>query len=160
MPYDYLILCTGQQFQVPVPTGADISTLVTTSEVTVPKVTRYTDPLPSTVFTITTEKDCENALNYIRREFLSRQGKIEACETIHYLHKSHNTSLLPPPPPQKKMHNHRLKFFLGHEDVKGGKRGVFWGLCKRRMVDTVISHTLGTLEVLRHSWDHYMVLPK
>lgn len=74
VPYDYLILCTGQQFQVPVPTGADISTLVTTSEVTVPKVTRYTDPLPSTVFTITTERDCENALNYIRREFLSSQG--------------------------------------------------------------------------------------
>lgn len=74
VPYDYLILCTGRQFQVPVPTGADISTLVTTSEVTMPKVSRYMGPLPSTVFTITTEKDCENALRYIRGEFLSRQG--------------------------------------------------------------------------------------
>lgn len=75
VPYDYLILCTGKQFQVPVPTGADISTLVTTSEVTMPKVSRYVGPLPSTVFTITTEKDCEDALRYIRGEFLSGQGK-------------------------------------------------------------------------------------
>lgn len=75
IPYDYLILCTGQQFQIPVPTDADISTLVTTSEVTMPKVSRYTGPLPSTVFTINTERDCENALNYIRGYFLEGQGK-------------------------------------------------------------------------------------
>ncbi|CAH3017155.1 unnamed protein product [Porites evermanni] len=74
IPYDYLILCTGQQFQIPVPTDADISTLVTTSEVTMPKVSRYTGPLPSTVFTINTERDCENALNYIRGSFLEGQG--------------------------------------------------------------------------------------
>ena len=77
VPYDYLILCTGQQFQIPVPTGADISTLVTTSEVTMPKVSRYTGPLPSAIFTITTERDCENALNYIRGDMLSGQGKME-----------------------------------------------------------------------------------
>lgn len=75
VPYDYLILCTGRQFQVPVPTGADISTLVTTSEVTMPKVLRYMGSLPSTFFTITTEKDCENALRYIRGGFLPGQGK-------------------------------------------------------------------------------------
>ena len=80
MPYDYLILCTGQQFQVPVPTGADISTLVTTSEVTMPKVSRYTGPLPSSVFTITTERDCDNALNYIRGDFLAGQGKFEKLQ--------------------------------------------------------------------------------
>ena len=74
VPYDYLILCTGQQFQVPVPTGADISTLVTTSEVTMPKVSRYTGALPSSVFTITTERDCDNALSYIRGDFLAGQG--------------------------------------------------------------------------------------
>lgn len=75
IPYDYLILCTGQQFQIPVPTDADISTLVTTSEVTMPKVSRYTGRLPSTVFTINTERDCENALNYIRGSFLEGQGR-------------------------------------------------------------------------------------
>ena len=32
VPYDHLILCTGQQFQYPVPTGVDITSLVTTSE--------------------------------------------------------------------------------------------------------------------------------
>ena len=77
VPYDYLILCSGQQFQIPVPTGADISTLVTTSEVTMPKVSRYTGPLPFTIFTITTERDCENALNYIRGDFLAGQGRSE-----------------------------------------------------------------------------------
>ena len=75
IPYDYLILCTGQQFQVPVPTGADISTLVTTSEVTIPQVSRYTGPLPSSVFTVNTEKDCENVLSFIRGEFLTGEGK-------------------------------------------------------------------------------------
>ena len=77
VPYDYLILCTGQQFQIPVPTGADISTLVTTSEVVIPKVSRYTGPLPSAIFTITTERDCENALNYIRGDFLTGSGRLE-----------------------------------------------------------------------------------
>lgn len=75
VPYDYLILCTGQQFQIPVPSGADISTLVTTSEVTKPQVSRYMGPLPSTVFTVNTERDCENVLNFIRGEFLTGEGK-------------------------------------------------------------------------------------
>lgn len=83
VPYDYLILCTGQQFQIPVPTGADISTLVTTSEVTMPKVSRYTGPLPSTIFTITTERDCENALNYIRGDFLAGQGRSELARLYY-----------------------------------------------------------------------------
>ena len=77
VPYDYLILCTGQQFQIPVPTGADISTLVTTSEVAIPKVPRYTGPLPSAVFTITTERDCEKALSYIRGDLLAGSGRLE-----------------------------------------------------------------------------------
>lgn len=77
VPYDYLILCTGQQFQIPVPTGADISTLVTTSEVAIPIVPRYTGPLPSAVFTITTERDCEKALSYIRGDFLAGSGRFE-----------------------------------------------------------------------------------
>lgn len=77
VPYDYLILCTGQQFQIPVPTGADITTLVTTSEVAIPKVPRYTGPLPWAVFTITTERDCEKALSYIRGDFLAGSGRLE-----------------------------------------------------------------------------------
>ena len=77
VPYDYLILCTGQQFQIPVPTGADISTLVTTSEVAIPKVSRYTGPLPSAIFTITTERDCENGLSYIRGDFLAGSGRLD-----------------------------------------------------------------------------------
>ena len=32
VPYDQLLLCTGQQFQYPVPTGADITKLLTTYE--------------------------------------------------------------------------------------------------------------------------------
>ena len=38
VPYDHLLLCTGQQFQYPVPTGADINQLVTTSEATKQKL--------------------------------------------------------------------------------------------------------------------------
>ena len=32
VPYDELLLCTGQQFHTAVPTGADVEELVTTSE--------------------------------------------------------------------------------------------------------------------------------
>lgn len=85
VPYDYLILCTGQQFQIPVPTGADISTLVTTSEVTIPKVPRYTGPLPSAIFTITTERDCENALNFIRGDFLVGSGRLELASLLFFV---------------------------------------------------------------------------
>ena len=63
---------------------------------------------------------------------------------IHYLHKSHNTPLLPPPPPPKKkkkkknLHRHCFRLLLGHfhvpgeianngyAKVLGGNRGVLW----------------------------------
>ena len=59
--------------------------------------------------------------------------------TILYLHKSHNTTLLPP----EILHNHCLQFLLGHEDVPmrnlkqcvcnflWGKRGVLWDCASR-----------------------------
>ena len=60
---------------------------------------------------------------------------------IHYLHKSHNTPLLPPPPPtpdKKNLHRYCFRLLLGHfhvpgeianngyANVLGGNRGVLW----------------------------------
>lgn len=43
VPYDHLLLCTGQQFYTAVPTGANVDDLLTTSEalmVKLPQVTK------------------------------------------------------------------------------------------------------------------------
>ena len=76
VPYDYLLLCTGQQFTIPIPTGADISTLVTTSEVPLPESAVYRGTLPMNVLTINSDKECEVVLTWIRQQFLNSQGKI------------------------------------------------------------------------------------
>ena len=47
MPYDQLLLCTGEQFGVAVPTGADVEKLLTTREALqagVPQVLTNIDP--------------------------------------------------------------------------------------------------------------------
>lgn len=78
VPYDYLVLCTGQQFQVPFPTGADISSLVTTSEVPLPQTPIFKGPLPPTVFTVNSETDCEKVVSWTKEHFLDSPGKLTA----------------------------------------------------------------------------------
>ncbi|KAK3713004.1 hypothetical protein QZH41_014115 [Actinostola sp. cb2023] len=90
VPYDYLVICTGQQFQIPVPTGADISTLVTTSEVDKPSATVYQDPLPGNVFTLNSLDDAAQTINWIKEQFLPSEGRalvygctMEAYTMVH-----------------------------------------------------------------------------
>uniref|UniRef100_A0A7N5K0Z6 Cilia and flagella associated protein 61 n=1 Tax=Ailuropoda melanoleuca TaxID=9646 RepID=A0A7N5K0Z6_AILME len=66
VPYDHLILCTGQQYQVPCPTGADISQHVTNREIPNSRKQRYTDKVPCNHFTLNDEEDCCKALSWIR----------------------------------------------------------------------------------------------
>ncbi|EDO37268.1 predicted protein [Nematostella vectensis] len=75
VPYDYLVICTGQQFQVPAPTGADISTLVTTSEVPRPRTAVYRGMLPDNVFTVNSHGDCAKVVKWVNNYFLNSQGK-------------------------------------------------------------------------------------
>uniref|UniRef100_A0A8C8Z049 Cilia and flagella associated protein 61 n=1 Tax=Prolemur simus TaxID=1328070 RepID=A0A8C8Z049_PROSS len=64
--YDYLILCTGQQYQVPCPTGADINQHLTNREVPNSSQQRYTGKVPCNHFTLNEEEDCCKALTWIR----------------------------------------------------------------------------------------------
>ena len=70
--------------------------------------------------------------------------EVSTLFAIHYLHKSHNTHLLPPPPPppkkkkKKNLHRHCFRLLLGHFHVPGeianngyanalgSNRGVLW----------------------------------
>ncbi|XP_074065449.1 cilia- and flagella-associated protein 61 isoform X2 [Macrotis lagotis] len=75
VPYDHLILCTGQQYQVPRPTGADITKLLTNREIKDCKE-RYTGKIPSNLFTLNDEEDCLRALKWIHENFILSEGNV------------------------------------------------------------------------------------
>ncbi|MBN3301766.1 CFA61 protein, partial [Amia calva] len=72
--YDHLVLCTGQQYQVPCPTGADISQLCTNRELAVRPDQRYTGPTPSNLFTVNDQRDCLKLHNWLQQNFLHLEG--------------------------------------------------------------------------------------
>uniref|UniRef100_A0A452QZ70 CFAP61 dimerisation domain-containing protein n=1 Tax=Ursus americanus TaxID=9643 RepID=A0A452QZ70_URSAM len=74
--YDHLILCTGQQYQVPCPTGADISQHVTNREIPNSGKQRYTDKVPCNHFTLNDEEDCCKALSWIRNNSIIAEGNV------------------------------------------------------------------------------------
>nr|XP_008254561.1 cilia- and flagella-associated protein 61 isoform X1 [Oryctolagus cuniculus]XP_008254562.1 cilia- and flagella-associated protein 61 isoform X1 [Oryctolagus cuniculus] len=74
--YDHLILCTGQQYQVPCPTGADISQHLTNREVPNFSKLRYTGKVPCNLFTLNDEEDCFKALAWIRNNSITAEGNV------------------------------------------------------------------------------------
>uniref|UniRef100_Q8NHU2-4 Isoform 4 of Cilia- and flagella-associated protein 61 n=1 Tax=Homo sapiens TaxID=9606 RepID=Q8NHU2-4 len=76
VPYDHLILCTGQQYQVPCPTEADISQHLTNREVPNSSQRRYTGKVPCNHFTLNEEEDCFKALIWIRNNSITTEGNI------------------------------------------------------------------------------------
>ncbi|XP_069464175.1 cilia- and flagella-associated protein 61 [Ambystoma mexicanum] len=74
VPYDHLVLCTGLQYQVPCPTGADISKLLTNREIEDCSNQRYTGTVPSNLFTLQDEQDCSRALNWLKEHFVDKEG--------------------------------------------------------------------------------------
>ncbi|XP_019568090.2 cilia- and flagella-associated protein 61 isoform X1 [Rhinolophus sinicus] len=74
--YDHLILCTGQQYQVPCPTGADISQLLTNREIPNSSKQRYTGKVPCNHFTLNDEEDCLKALTWIRNNSIITEGNV------------------------------------------------------------------------------------
>uniref|UniRef100_A0A8C3WE08 Cilia and flagella associated protein 61 n=1 Tax=Catagonus wagneri TaxID=51154 RepID=A0A8C3WE08_9CETA len=71
--YDHLVLCTGRQYQVPCPTGADISQHPTNREVANSGLRRYTGPVPCNHFTLNNEEDCLKALTWIRNNSITAE---------------------------------------------------------------------------------------
>ncbi|XP_029774006.1 cilia- and flagella-associated protein 61 isoform X1 [Suricata suricatta] len=74
--YDHLILCTGQQYQVPCPTGADISQHPTNREIPSSGKQRYTDQVPGNHFILNDEEDCWKALSWIRNNSILTEGNV------------------------------------------------------------------------------------
>ncbi|NXA07803.1 CFA61 protein, partial [Sapayoa aenigma] len=76
VPYDYLVLCTGQNYQALAPTGADISKLPTNREVMSKWPQRYTGKVPSNHFTLNDTQDCLRAARWLEENLVSSEGNI------------------------------------------------------------------------------------
>ncbi|XP_069862765.1 cilia- and flagella-associated protein 61 isoform X1 [Dipodomys merriami] len=74
--YDHLILCTGQQYQVPCPTGVDLSEHPTNREVAELSKQRYTGKVPPNLFILNDEEDCLNALTWMRNNSIITEGNV------------------------------------------------------------------------------------
>ncbi|NXP66815.1 CFA61 protein, partial [Chloropsis cyanopogon] len=70
VPYDYLVLCTGQSYQALAPTGADIS------EVTSQWPQRYMEKIPSNHFTLNDAQDCLEAALWLEENLISSRGNV------------------------------------------------------------------------------------
>uniref|UniRef100_A0A8C0BCV0 CFAP61 n=2 Tax=Buteo TaxID=30396 RepID=A0A8C0BCV0_9AVES len=73
VPYDYLVLCTGQKYQVLSPTGADISKLPTSREVISKWPQRYTGKVPSNHFTLNDDQDCLKAMHWLKENIVNSE---------------------------------------------------------------------------------------
>ncbi|XP_035754512.1 cilia- and flagella-associated protein 61, partial [Egretta garzetta] len=76
VPYDYLVLCTGQKYQVPSPTGADISKLPTNREVISKWPQRYAGKVPSNYFTLNDDQDCLKAMHWLKKNLVNSEGNV------------------------------------------------------------------------------------
>ncbi|NXU43844.1 CFA61 protein, partial [Drymodes brunneopygia] len=70
VPYDYLVLCTGQSYQAVAPMGAD------PSEVTSQGPQRLLERVPSNHFTLNDAQDCLEAAHWLEENLVSSTGNV------------------------------------------------------------------------------------
>lgn len=72
VPYDHLVLCTGTQYQLPTPTGLDVSTGATNAEMSEPKKPqlRLQGRVPNNAFVVNDTYDAAVALYWIENNVL------------------------------------------------------------------------------------------
>ncbi|KAM9316787.1 cilia- and flagella-associated protein 61 [Gastrophryne carolinensis] len=76
VPYDHLILCTGQQYQIPCPSGADVNKLLTNQDAPDCSKQRYTGNIPSNLFTLCDSEDCFKAMNWLKDNVVKQDGNV------------------------------------------------------------------------------------
>lgn len=76
VPFDYLVLCTGMQYYVPTPTGADVELGVSNKDLSEKPIRRYEDRLPDNLFLINDSYDAAVALFWIEDNILQTESKI------------------------------------------------------------------------------------
>ncbi|NWV86635.1 CFA61 protein, partial [Dasyornis broadbenti] len=70
VPYDYLVLCMGQNYQALAPMGTEIS------EVTSKWPQRYTEKVPSNHFTLNDAQDCLEAARWLEENLIGSKGNV------------------------------------------------------------------------------------
>ena len=76
VPYDHLVMCMGQQYQVPAPTEADIDMGTTNRELPNSPDRRFLKAQPKNLFTVNDEYDAAVALYWIENYFLKSNSKL------------------------------------------------------------------------------------
>ncbi|XP_053103217.1 cilia- and flagella-associated protein 61 isoform X2 [Hemicordylus capensis] len=76
IPYDHLILCTGQQYQVPSPSGADIKKLFTNRESLENCNKKYTGIVPSNLFVLCDDEDSLVAMKWLKEKVVFTSGNV------------------------------------------------------------------------------------
>ncbi|OWF50418.1 cilia- and flagella-associated protein 61-like isoform X2 [Mizuhopecten yessoensis] len=76
VPYDHLILCTGEQYQIPAPTEADIEGGATNADLPNSPDMRYMKAQPKNLFLINDEYDAAVALYWIENSLLKSSRKV------------------------------------------------------------------------------------
>jgi len=82
VPYDHLILCTGLQYQVPKPTGLDVSAGATNSDLVRPEhpQPRLLDSVPKNVFVVNDAYEAAVVLYWLEDNVLNVAG---ACSLFY-----------------------------------------------------------------------------
>ncbi|XP_015712110.1 cilia- and flagella-associated protein 61 isoform X2 [Coturnix japonica] len=76
VPYDYLVLCTGLNYQALFPTGSNVSELQNDGEAISKWPQSYTGKIPSNHFTLNDDQDCLKAMEWLKENFLNTEGNI------------------------------------------------------------------------------------